>query len=432
MRNILAIALLFMWVNGAAQSPELVGQRFFPGITHSNGDTTGVSDVWGYQGPDGTEYAIVGTFDGTFFIRVSDMTVRGFVPGPRLNDYYYHRDIKTYRHHAYIVSEMNGTNEGVQVVDLSTLPNGVQLDTVLTGQTITSHNLSIDTTKGFMYVLNQFGQGVWIYDLAVPSAPAVAGFINEPGVHDLYADNDTIWMANSIEFLVADVKDKSDPNTILRLKDDDFGYCHNIWPCRDRNFFVTTEETDDKTVKIWSMEDPDSAFVVSEYLAPNRIAHNAHVEGDSLYISHYASGIKIVDISDLKNPQEVGGYDTYLANDNPGFYGCWGIYPHSPAGYIFATSFEGWLHVLQFPQTPTSIEDEFRPAAKLAVPSPFSSRLHLIGSAEDVTIFDIQGKVWWRQSFTAPSQVVETSSWPAGMYIVQGKQGVQRVVKVTN
>ena len=106
---------------------SLEGETFFPGVYHRTGDTTGTSDVWGWTDPQGNEYVLAGVKDGVAIIRASDMQPLFHIPGPSQLDYYYHRDIKTYRHYAYVSAEMRGVNEGIQVIDLSGLPDTVSL-----------------------------------------------------------------------------------------------------------------------------------------------------------------------------------------------------------------------------------------------------------------------------------------------------------------
>ena len=93
----------------------------------------GVSDIWGYTDEEGNEYAIIGYFQGTSIYNVSNnpaIEVATFI-GPSTGDYYYHRDYKTYMDHLYIVNEMYGGDTGMQVIDLSPLPqaNPIQLNT---------------------------------------------------------------------------------------------------------------------------------------------------------------------------------------------------------------------------------------------------------------------------------------------------------------
>lgn len=124
---------------------ELVGTVTFPATANGNG----TSDVWGYTAPDGSEYAIVGVLDGTAIVSVPDLTVLHTIPGPQQNDFYYHRDMVVYEDHLYVVAEMRGTNEGVQVIDLSGLPETADLVTTLApAGDIRSHNMDVDAVTG--------------------------------------------------------------------------------------------------------------------------------------------------------------------------------------------------------------------------------------------------------------------------------------------
>ena len=88
--------------------------------------------------------------------------------------------------------------------------------------------------------------------------------------------------------------------------------------------------------------------MVSQYLGENNLAHNVHVKNDQLIISHYTTGVKIVDIYDPTRPVEIAAYDTYINNDNSGFYGCWGAYPFTDNNYIYASDMQYGLFVLDY------------------------------------------------------------------------------------
>ncbi|MCH8288824.1 MAG: hypothetical protein IID12_06930 [Candidatus Marinimicrobia bacterium] len=151
----------------------------FP-ITIFNGDSVGGSDVWGWTGDDGTEYAIMGVLGGVAFVNTTTMEVITTVPGPTGTSPYYHRDIKTYRHYAYVVSENTGVNEGLMVIDLQGLPNSVEFIgsfPIDGGMGVRSHNISIDTAKGFAYLVGNSSNWVTILDLSNPESPQfVNGF----------------------------------------------------------------------------------------------------------------------------------------------------------------------------------------------------------------------------------------------------------------
>ena len=65
------------------------------------------SALWGYTAPDGREYAILGCYFGTAFIDITDsnnISMIYFLPSP-LGTGSDWREMKTYSHYAYIVSE---------------------------------------------------------------------------------------------------------------------------------------------------------------------------------------------------------------------------------------------------------------------------------------------------------------------------------------
>ena len=339
-------------------SLELVGRIWFDSDIWSSGDTTGGSDVWGYTAPDGEEYALMGVWDGIAIVRASDMEVIDIISGPTGNDYYYHRDIKTYGHYAYAVAEMYGTNQGLMIIDLSPLPDSVRfVGSYISGSDIRSHNLSIDTATGFAYMGKQNYSGFRVVNLADPENPVDVISVSAPNIHDVYARNDTVYVAEGYahSFSIFDLSDKENPQLLARVSVPNAGYVHNIWPTDDGTHVMTTEETTGKTVKMWNIEDMDNIEMVGEYLGVNNLAHNTHIMGDFAYISHYTAGVTIVDISDPTNLIEVARYDTYPLNDNSGFQGCWGAYPFTQNGMVFASDLEGYLTVLQFTETDTTV-----------------------------------------------------------------------------
>ncbi|MCH8069816.1 MAG: choice-of-anchor B family protein, partial [Candidatus Marinimicrobia bacterium] len=154
--------------------------------------TQEVSDVWGYSAPDGTELAIVGTYTGTSFVDAStdptQLTEVAFISGPGS----IWRDIKTFSHYAYIVTEGGG---GLQIVDLADPMNPVLTSTYTTSFS-SAHNLFIDES-GFAYIVgsNVANGGLHILDLSNPENPIVAGNWSDRYVHDVYVRNDTAYAA---------------------------------------------------------------------------------------------------------------------------------------------------------------------------------------------------------------------------------------------
>ena len=362
-KKILLLIVLFFGLHILpAQSEytlELVDRIWFDSEIWSNGDTTGGSDVWGYTAPDGEEYALMGVMDGIAIVRVSDMEVIDIVPGPTEGFYYYNRDIKTYSHYAYAVAQLTGTNQGLMIIDLSPLPDSVRfVGSYINGSDTLSHNLSIDTATGYAYIVKQDYTGFRVVNLADPENPEDVITVSVPlSLNDVYARNDTVYVGEyfSGSFSIFDLSDKENPQLLARVDVPNPGKVHNIWPTDDGTHIMTTEETADKTVKMWNIEDMENIELVGEYLGVNSLAHNTHIMGDFAYISHFTAGVTVVDISDPTNLIEVAQYDTYPLNDNPNYRGCWGAYPFTQNGMVFASDMEGYLTVLQFTETNTSV-----------------------------------------------------------------------------
>jgi choice-of-anchor B domain-containing protein len=338
-----------------AQSLDHIGTVEFETTGFPNDDTyrVGGSDVWGYTAPDGTEYALMGVLDGLAIVRIPDLEVVAHVEGPQEDDPYYHRDIRVNGHYAYVVTENLGTNEGLQIIDLRGLPESVELVNVYTEGVVSSHNLDVDHDTGLLYVLNSSNDEVHVVDVSDPMAPRTISVIELPDVHDVHARAGRLFVSEgtNASFSIWDVTDAEQPAMLTRVMIPAGGYSHNIWPTDDGRYVLTTEETADQTIKVWDVTEPENVALVGEYLAENRLAHNVHIQGRYAFVSHYTSGIAVVDIQDPANPVEVARYDTTPGDDEAAFRGTWGATVPSPSGYVYGSDFDGRLTVLRFNAT---------------------------------------------------------------------------------
>jgi choice-of-anchor B domain-containing protein len=108
---------------------------------------------------------------------------------------------------------------------------------------------------------------------------------------------------------------------------------------------------DNTRTLIWDVSDLDDPVVIKEFLNPNSTAvdHNQYVKGDKVYQSNYVQGLRILDISDIENPEEVGFFDTVPFGDNsPRFDGSWSNYPYFESGTIVVTSGKEGLFLLKY------------------------------------------------------------------------------------
>jgi choice-of-anchor B domain-containing protein len=333
----------------AADTLALVGLVNF---SSANG-----SECWGWTAPDGTEYAIMGYHSGIAFVRTTpSVALIDTVPGPTGSGGYIWREMKTYRHYAYSVSEATGTYQGITVTDLQYLPDSVHYIGSFTtngdSTGFTAHTISIDTATGYCYVEGISTQKVRILSLANPEHPLfVKSFGTSAGeIHDMTAFNDTVYVAEGTPgtWSVWDLTNKAAPTMIVRITSPSLGYLHNVWISPDHQYCATTEETVGRTVKFWNISDLQNVQLVGNYLGPSGMAHNAHWKTqDTLILSHYQSGVVILDVSNPALPVQIARYDTYPLGETSAYAGCWGAYPFTQNGYIYGSDIEGDLNVLE-------------------------------------------------------------------------------------
>ena len=331
----------------------------------------GYSNIWGYTDASGNEYALVGADVGLSIVNITNPANPvevSFIPGPGPTGW---REIKTYSHYAYVVSEASAPNQysGVQVVDLSSLPNAVTsfhsyLWPNVAANEARAHSISVDEA-GYLYI--QGGNtttgtggrngGVRILSLANPAAPALVSVFNARYVHDSYTHKHLLFNSNIQDggrVDVVDVTDRANPKFITAITYPK-GAAHNSGTTADGNYLITTDEAPDITVKIWDIRvlwdnDPNNNSnieLVAEIPVPaGSIAHNVHVRGDYAFIAHYTEGVKIFDVSDPRNPAEVGYYDTFR-QPGSGFAGDWGVFPYFPSGNFVLSDMQTGLYVLR-------------------------------------------------------------------------------------
>lgn len=313
----------------------------------------GYNDCWGYTAPDGREYALLGVQNGTSIVDITDaptVTEVRFIPSPSS----LWKDIKTYRHYAYVVNESSG---GLQIIDLSYLPDSARLANVYTGFS-TSHNISIDTANALLYAEGSFSEPVRTLSLGDPLNPVQVSTFGIPS-HDIYGYNNIAYVSEGGNGSIGiyNLANPANPTFVRRFSIPQAGYVHNAWLSDDGNYLMTTEETAGKTVKLWNISNLDSIYMTDDYLASPYIAHNTHLKGNYAYISHYTEGLRIVDIGDTYNIFEAGYYDTYPGVGG-GFNGAWGAFPFFASGKVLISDMQTGLYVVFFAGAATAVGKE--------------------------------------------------------------------------
>jgi choice-of-anchor B domain-containing protein len=340
-------------------------------------NTTG-SDIWGWtDAATGKEYAIMGLSNGTSFVDISEPkfpVYLGHLPTATINSKW--RDIKTYKNHAYIVSE--ATDHGVQVFDLTQLRNITepQVFSVTTRYTRVGsiHNIAINESTGYAYVVGgregnaECNSGLHMININSPANPVFSGCYATDGyTHDAqcviyngtdftYSGREICFNSNEDTLTIVDVTNKSNPIQLSRTGYDNSQYTHQGWLTEDHRYFLMNDEQDEQELGhntktyIWDMFDLNNPELIGFYNGPKAsIDHNIYIKGNYAYLTNYTSGLSIVDIKDIGSGllQETANFDGYPAHDLAVFSGAWSNYPYFESGSVIMSDKWGGLFILE-------------------------------------------------------------------------------------
>ena len=202
-------------------------------------------DVWGAV-VNGREIGIISSTDGFHFFDLSDDNSAfepvAFAPGADQGAGIAHRDVKTYLHYAYGVADEGSS--ALQVMDMSNLPESVEIVYESNEFVTTCHNIFIDEDNARLYAVGGNGFNVRILSLANPEQPQLlTSFPNAtldlPYVHDLYVrDNIAYLNAGEVGFIVVDFSDPLMPEVLGTLPTYvNQGYNHSGWLSDDDQYF---------------------------------------------------------------------------------------------------------------------------------------------------------------------------------------------------
>ncbi len=369
MRHILLFSLLLLFQTGI-HAQEVLNVSLI--AQYHRGDVR-YSGSWCYAAPNGTEYAILGAKTGAAIYKINTNSVEelAFIPGPVTN----WREITVVGHHAYVVTDVSGTGHGMQVIDLSQLPDTATLVTTYTATFTLGHIIQRDifSEAPYVYVCGTSAtQGVRIMDVSNPAQPVEAG-VYQPGyyIHDCHVRGDLMYAAAFYEGTIdiVDISDKSQPQLISRFSISD-GYTHSASTTTDGKYLFVAPEHDGLPARMYNVEDPFNVYEVASYTGnPLSLVHNPYILGNFAFVSHNTEGLRVVDIADPEFPVEVGYYDTY-AGPSGGFYGLWSACPYLPSGRIIGGNREDGLYVWSFNGTQAGRKYVFVRDAVTGAPLP--------------------------------------------------------------
>ncbi len=312
----------------------------------------GYADSWGYVAPDGHEYALITSYAGLSIVDLADPKNPEelyFVEGTHS---LWH-DVKTYKHYAYVVADVEGEPQGLQIVDLSGLPNSPpSVKSVVSTKIAKIHNISFEEERGLLIMAGSGSDGspVGIYDVSDPENPVHLADVNST-CHDIMPLGDRLYIATSYgrSFLIYDISNPSSPQFLAEfVAGSNPGYAHNIWPSKTQDIVITSEETVGKTMKIWDISDLNNIHMINEWLADERwIMHQVYIYGDTAWAAHYGAGVWGLDITDPANIVELAHHTPHDFNpDADPYAGSWGGYFNFPSGIIIHSDNPEGLYVL--------------------------------------------------------------------------------------
>ncbi len=458
-RNLFFVILIFTTVFAFAQTPcnngdaggyECNGYDLMAHIPLSVFNTTGANDSWGWTDPDdGKEYVLMGLENGTAFIDISD-PVNPIYLGklPTATGTTVWRDIKTYNNYAFIVSEASG--HGMQIFDLTRLRNVNNPPVTFTEDAHYSgfsdaHNIVINENTGYAYAVgtNTFGGGAHFVNIQDPLNPVAAGGFSADGyTHDAqvvtYIGPDADYVGSEI-FIgsngsgqiisIVDVTNKSNPQGISTLSYSNSGYTHQGWFTEDQRYFLLGDEFDESNVGfntrtiVFDLTDLDNPVLSYEYFGTTpAIDHNGYVKGDNYYLSNYAAGLRVLDISDIENDNivEIGFFDTYQDNNDASYNGVWNVYPYFESENIMINDRSGGFFLVR---SSLLNNNDFSAVNTFVVyPNPASDELTIKSNGDvisSISIVDVVGKVLFAESdLNSEIKNIDISSFSAGIYFV--------------
>jgi len=354
-------------------NPRFEQKRKLVKVGHGPVFDVHTSDLWVWEGVDGRDYAVTGTWaangDAIFWDVTDPSRIERIavvtVDARTVNDVKVSADGRL-----CIISREGASNRknGIVAFDVTDprKPEKIsEFNDELTGGV---HNLFIH--EGFAYALSA-GRRYDILDINNPRSPVRVGSyqVFEPGasIHDVWVENGIAYSSNWRYGLhLVDVGNGikgGSPSNPVKIGNYAYpsGWNHAAFPWRSQDtgkFYVFagdeafpyglhTKNTPTYArgwihiVDFSDLENPDE---VARYEVPEAGTHNLWIEGNTLYVAYYNGGLRVVDISgdlmgDLyRQGREIAWYlPTHPEGVVPNAPFVWGPQPHK--GHIF---FSDW------------------------------------------------------------------------------------------
>lgn len=403
--------------------------------------------IWGWTNPaNGDEFAIMGSSAGYHFINITDPNnpvQSDYVAGRRNNCIW--REIKTYDHYAYLVSD-DGNPNSFQIVDLQYLPDSVHVVYDSTNLFTRSHTIFVDGDKLYGGSVNGGSVGnasMAVFSLDNPEQPVLLRKLNQDfpslsSIHDMYVRNDTIYASAGYDGLFLFRYDESANQFIYINSVTNYpgqGYNHSSALTDDGATLIFMDEVPDgMPVKVLDVADLQNLTVTTTFYSnTGATPHNPFIAGNLCFIAYYKDGLQVYDISNPASPVRVGYYDTYFQNPagvytGVAYAGAWGAYPYFPSGNVIVSDMQNGLFVLDVTQL-TGVHENEKPNTSV-YPNPvlqgkvLTIQSENLNNISQVYLSDIRGReIGVNYELVNNGLKIHTSGINPGMYILNITSG---------
>jgi len=413
--------------------------------------------IWGWDDGLGKEYAIIGATSGVYFIDVTNPTNPievDFVPGRRNMCIW--REIKTYSHYAYLVSD-DGSPNSFQIVDLQYLPDSVHVVHDATTIFERSHTIFIDGNK--LYCGSVKGglfpnaTSMAVLSLNNPELPTLLRKLSTDfslpsnSVHDMLIRNDTVYASAGYDGLFMFKYDSVANNFTLTGSLTTYpqqGYNHSSALTDDGSTLVFMDEVPNGlAVKVLDVTDFNNLTIKSTFnsnVGPT--PHNPFMVGTTCYIAYYQDGLQVYDVSVPTTPVRIGYFDTHHQTalggpyPSPAYQGAWGAYPYLPSGNVLVSDMQNGLFVLDPTAMFTSVQEVNGANAFNLFPNPTgTNEIVNISLSSDpsksltLELADVCGKVVFADVFNSKNYSFSTNKIATGLYTVSIISDAGKTVK---
>lgn len=324
------------------------------------------NEIWGLA-RDGREYAVIGSTLGTHLIDVTrpqDAEQVAFVAGAASSAAVVHRDYHHFGCYLYAVSDEGSGS--LQIIDLSGLPDSVEVVYDSPAFFGRCHNIYIDTARAVLYACYARGGesptvALKLLDISNPTQPREIATYNNFGsgvvshVHDCFVENGIAFLNLGFDGMaIVDFTNPLEPVYLSTLTDYVYaGYNHSGWPTTDLGYYYLGDESHGFALKILDISDLSEVEVAGTFDAdsPNELSipHNQVVACDYLYVSYYYDGLQIYDIHNPSRPQRISYFSTSSRDHRKSYEGAWGVYPFLPSGNVLVSDMQEGLFILSGP-----------------------------------------------------------------------------------